>query len=154
MTLPHDQRSPTRIFQQAFFPPIASSVLLKLRKPIFFPRTRLATLSAPVRVPETSMNEDHSTQVWKNDIRAARKVPHVQAISQPEIQNHPTYCQFRRSSLLADPAHAPASLDRCQHVSHLGTYTLQLGTYPTTSRSGDSHCPPGNRGRHHDLYEA
>ena len=74
-TFPDREDSPAQLLQGGSGPSVALNISVKLGEPKVRPRLRENRIvTTLVRMPETSVDEDHNTAAWKNNVRFARKI--------------------------------------------------------------------------------
>jgi hypothetical protein len=110
LTFPDGDNAPAESLECGRRPAVARNVVAELR----FPELEVALgcvreLALRVSVPETAVDNNYRSMPWKNDIRAAGELGHMQ----PESAAHPvkngTDLSFRYSVPTANAGHIPAS---------------------------------------------
>lgn len=74
--------------------------------------------AATMLMPETSMNENNGTKLWKNDVRFAWEAIYMEAITETLRVQKPPHQHFRSSVLPFDARHHPAARRLVDDVSH------------------------------------
>ena len=119
LALPDHNDSPTQIAQCSLVSCVPRHVFLKLLRPELNPGLRAIGIPAAVMpMPETAMNEYYGSIPWKYQVWRTRKIPAMQAKTEPEPVGDATDGQFRRGVPSLDARHDLATLLGIHDVSH------------------------------------
>ena len=116
---PDDCDPPAQIEQIESVPPIAFDIRLELRPPELLASGRGIGVGAiGVPMPEAAMHEAHGSEASKHEVRAARKLPIVQAVSEAASMNSPSKDELRSRVPASDPGHHARTGRSVHYVRH------------------------------------
>jgi hypothetical protein len=119
LTLPYDYHAPPEISKLRNILFVTLLVPGEFCCPEIKSRLRRRRLSTPiVPMPETSVNEQRSTMLWKNEIRGARQIAPVQTKAKTQRMRRFADRKLWRRVPASHRPHAGASLGRTQRIDH------------------------------------
>lgn len=118
-TLPQNDHVPSGCYQFGHVAPVACDILLELAPPAVRVGCWRGTVSAAgMTVPETAVNEDGHLPLGQDDIRAARQILDVQAVSEALSVQESSHHHFRAGVSGPDPCHHSRSGFPINHIYH------------------------------------
>jgi hypothetical protein len=135
LTLPYRKTSPARFFQGRNVPAISrhiSSQLLRPERPVAFRHYHVP--AAWMLMPEAAVNEDHSSIFRKNDVRFARQVLDVQAVTKTSGMKKSPDTHLGHRVFPPNAGHHPAARCLVDYVRHRKQSLVEPGLLPTYVR--------------------